>query len=113
MGKTRWTLVDAAAVAGCHQSTIRRLVRAGKLQAEKKGRAHVVLAERSKIRAEVAASAPRSGFHKTAAKGGGPRGGSALALLASFLAVPEAKRGLTLRIAERFTVEELKLIVRL
>jgi len=105
-----FTTKRAAKIAKCHTSTINGLIKKGLIKAEKvSGRGgfnYKILNSKEELKEIVNKNASRSGFHRN-----NSNEKSQLTTLVQLSGIPQAKRILLLKIANKYSVAELKLIL--
>ena len=113
---------QVAEIANCHKSTIHRLMSTGKLgKLTKKGRSNYIEAEnKDQVALMVHKNLTRrAGYHrKNGAQISQPGmisqpGDSMILLLMQWVKVPTEKRELLLKLAVKFTADELRLLLEL
>ena len=105
--RARLTTAQAAAAGHCDKSTVCRLIKLGKLEADRTGGGrgtYLIRATREQVREAVLATAPRSGFrHGSVARN--QRTSQGLSAVMAWLALPAPTRRTLLRLAVRFKAE--------
>lgn len=107
------TIEQAARVGHCSVWVIHRLVKEGKLAAERKGRLWNVTTPRQEIRPLVVKESPKSGYHKNGQKPAPARVPEIRSELLAWLGLSKTARTRLLAIAARFSEDELELLTDL
>lgn len=112
-----YTTEQIAEIGRCHKSSVNRLMRAGKLGEVKKfGHANAIQAENQAAVLEmVNAAMKKHGFHRHS---NGPKPApvdetGTIILLMEYVKIPAQRREMLIKLAQKFTAEELKLLLEL
>lgn len=120
--KVKWTVSEAARVAGCSDNTLRTMAAAGQVKTEKAERTGIMmlLGTREQLRAAVQQAHPQAGWKRHSNRRGKngsqekhPKTSAALAPVLSWLALDAAKRKLALELAGKYSAEDLRLLLTL
>lgn len=125
MSKRVLTVAQAANAGRCSTPLIRRLCRSGAIKSERAGREYRVLDSRELVRDIVARESPKSGYRKRA-RGGSVRrrpepvplepeknGSAGLGPVFEWVAIPSEKRSVLLKLAQKYSTDNLDLLLSL